>query len=65
MADTSASVSAEGIVMIKSEPLPEGTPEVRGYDFNKVLPPPFISTKKVHFLFLLLHSQLLITGIRL
>ena len=26
---------ATGAVLVKSEPLPEGTPTVRGYDFNE------------------------------
>lgn len=37
---TAASTSANEIVMIKSVPLPEGTPIIRGYDFNKA-PAPF------------------------
>jgi hypothetical protein len=30
-------MDAHGFVMVKAEPLPEGTPIVEGYDFNKVL----------------------------
>jgi hypothetical protein len=29
-------MDAHGFVMVKAEPLPEGTPIVQGYDFNKV-----------------------------
>jgi hypothetical protein len=31
-------MDAHGFVMVKAEPLPEGTPIVQGYDFNKVHP---------------------------